>query len=284
MTGLADLPAVEPQAEAHDEQLGVWADELMNDLVLNSLMDLVDHDYDTKVGARMAIIAALKQANQAKVPKPDDEPECTCCGGTGITYQTERRCACQPTLPDDVAEVVEEAGRLEPEIRKLAWSSAHETADTIRSLIAIITAQAARIENMIDADTVDEMLDSAQPIMAEACRGYEETIANLETALAAMTNERDELATANHRQASCIHVTAANLGPDCSATVDGLPKAARHVVAERDALLGAVKGLVEVLDQHETKGPLPDTALMFCWLAAQNVRAVLRGYMLETPE
>ena len=24
------------------------------------------------------------------------DPECTCCGGTGITYQTERRCACQP--------------------------------------------------------------------------------------------------------------------------------------------------------------------------------------------
>lgn len=105
-----------------------------------------------------------------------------------------------------------------------------------------------------------------------------------ETALAAMTKERDELATANHRQASCIHVTAANLGPDCSATVDGLPKAARHVAAERDALLGAVKGLVEVLDQHETKGPLPDVALMFCWLAAQNVRAALRGNTLEKPE
>lgn len=49
----------------------------------------------------------------------------------------------------------------------------------------------AQIATMIDADTVDEMLDSAQPIMAEACRGYEETIANLETALAAMTKERD---------------------------------------------------------------------------------------------
>lgn len=109
-------------------------------------------------------------------------------------------------------------------------------------------------------------------------------IAAQEAQIRAVEAERDELATANHRQASCIHVTAANLGPDCSATVDGLPKAARHVAAERDALLGAVKGLVEVLDQHETKGPLPDTALMFCWLAAQNVRAVLRGYMLEKPE
>ena len=54
--------------------------------------------------------------------------------------------------------------------------------------------------------------------------------------------------------------------------------------AEVEKLRQAVKGLAEVLDQHETKGPLPDTALMFCWLAAQNVRAVLRGYMLEKPE
>lgn len=26
------------------------------------------------------------------------DPECTDCGGTGITYQTERRCACQGPL------------------------------------------------------------------------------------------------------------------------------------------------------------------------------------------
>jgi hypothetical protein len=31
-------------------------------------------------------------------PDPDDTP-CTCCGGTGWTIQTERRCACQPPIP-----------------------------------------------------------------------------------------------------------------------------------------------------------------------------------------
>lgn len=35
--------------------------------------------------------------------QPGDEgdegtAECTDCGGTGITYQTERRCACQPSI------------------------------------------------------------------------------------------------------------------------------------------------------------------------------------------
>lgn len=39
------------------------------------------------------ILAALAPTDAAQ----DDDPECTDCGGTGITYQTERRCSCQPT-------------------------------------------------------------------------------------------------------------------------------------------------------------------------------------------
>ena len=154
-------------------------------------------------------------------------------------------------------------------------------ADTITALLARLAAQEAQIKGL---ETDNEALKSSRDMLG----GYwNKAIARAEaaeTALAAMTKERDDLANANYRQASCIHVAAANLGPNCSATVDGLPKAARHVAAERDALLLAAQGLVEVLDQNETKGPLPDTALMFCWLAAQNVRAVLRGIMLEKPE
>lgn len=47
-------------------------------------------------------------------------------------------------------------------------------------------AAEAKIATMIEADAVQAMLDAAQPIMAEACRGYEEQIA-------ALTAERDEL-------------------------------------------------------------------------------------------
>ena len=44
------------------------------------------------------------QARIAAIPAVDAEPVCTCCGGTGITYQTERRCACRgPDLSDPVA-------------------------------------------------------------------------------------------------------------------------------------------------------------------------------------
>lgn len=76
-----------PQAEAHEEQLGVWADELMADLILNSLMDLVDHEYDTKVDARRTIIDALKAANQAKVPQPEAVEALT--DGPDTIYLTE---------------------------------------------------------------------------------------------------------------------------------------------------------------------------------------------------
>lgn len=68
------LAALEPAeaggVEAHDEQLGVWADELMADLMLNDLMELADYEYSTKVEARQTMIDALRAANTAKVPTP----------------------------------------------------------------------------------------------------------------------------------------------------------------------------------------------------------------------
>lgn len=46
--------------------------------------------------------------------------------------------------------------------------------------------------------------------------------------------------------------------------------------AERDGLRAAVEGLLAVLDRNEKKGPIPDVEMMFCWLAAQEVRAAFR--------
>jgi hypothetical protein len=46
---------------------------------------------------------AFPQAGYCKLAgcptAPEDDPECTDCGGSGVTYQTERRCACQPPVP-----------------------------------------------------------------------------------------------------------------------------------------------------------------------------------------
>jgi len=55
------------------------------------------------------------------------------------------------------------------------------------------------------------------------------------------------------------------------------PLAEALAVPEVAALVDAAEGLSAILDKHETKGPLPDIAMMLCWLAAQNVRAALRA-------
>lgn len=54
------------------------------------------------------------------------------------------------------------------------------SSDLITALLARLAAQEAQIATMIDSATVQKMLEDAQPIMAEACRGYEETIATQE--------------------------------------------------------------------------------------------------------
>ena len=61
-------------------------------------------------------------------------------------------------------------------------------------------------------------------------------------------------AEANHRQANCIHFTAQNLGPEYSATIDGLPKAARHVAARAEALDAKLKDAVNVMQAWKTAG------------------------------
>lgn len=66
---------------------------------------------------------------------------------------------------------------------------------------------------------------------------------HLEVAFNKMMSERDALriecdriVNTNHRQAYCIQQCAAILGPDFSATIDGLPQGVRHVVDELNAL------------------------------------------------
>lgn len=239
---------------------------------------------------RDEVLAALAAAVPADLAEAGEVLEGVTAGPWSIPGQPDKICAEGYTkngFARTIATVATPSwmGSADPwtNARFIAWCR-----EGVPALLARLAAQEAQIKGLEhDRDEWRQRAIDRCEASEKWFRKYGAEKARAEaaeTALAAMTKERDELATANHRQASCIHVTAANLGPDCSATVDGLPKAARHVAAERDALLGAVKGLVEVLDQHETKGPLPDVALMFCWLAAQNVRAALRGNTLEKPE
>ena len=49
-------------------------------------------------------------------------------------------------------------------------------------------------------------------------------------------------------------------------------------VEEFEYLMSKVDGLSAILDRNENKGPLSDIELMFCWLAAQDLRAAIRAH------
>ena len=82
------------------------------------------------------------------------------------------------------------------------------------------------------------------------------------------------------RLLSVNHMTQ---GDGFAATMETAREAAAEIsrlrvqVAAGDKLAEAVAGLVSILDQNETKGPISDVQLMFCWLAAQDVRAAAKG-------
>lgn len=70
-----------------------------------------------------------------------DDPPCTDCGGTGVTYQTERRCSCQPVVDDPQPVAVPDIERL----RKLL-AKATQRSSGANWLSAVLKANEARIE------------------------------------------------------------------------------------------------------------------------------------------
>lgn len=64
-------------------------------------------DYEARILAALEPqpVLTANPVDDSQTPDPAvNDPVCTDCGGTGITYQTERRCACQgPDLSDPTA-------------------------------------------------------------------------------------------------------------------------------------------------------------------------------------
>ncbi len=65
------------------------------------------------------------------------------------------------------------------------------------------------------------------------------------------------------------------MAPDLARTLLATMTELEQVKGERDALKVPINRLVVVLDRNERKGPIPDIEMMFCWMAAQDVRAAL---------
>lgn len=83
--------------------------------------------------------------------------------------------------------------RVVEEVESLRLWNRDDAADLITALLTANAALRAERETMIDAATVQKMLDDAQPIMAEACRGYEEANADLQARLTAAEAEVEKL-------------------------------------------------------------------------------------------
>lgn len=72
------------------------------------------------IGASAVAFNAARELEAALKSAADDDPPCTCCGGSGVTFQTERPCSCIAPTPTPLAAALEV-----PEVRDmmvlLAW-------------------------------------------------------------------------------------------------------------------------------------------------------------------
>lgn len=82
----------------------------------------------------------------------------------------------------------------------------------------------------------------------------------LKTSNAKLENEVSTYAEANHRQALCINLTASALGDEVSATIEGLPKAARRARERADAAEAREQALLSTYDA-ERKAMVENVAL-----------------------
>lgn len=100
---IAALPAVTVGVKPlvwHPENDGIgWCAECPTEPSLFYFAETVEQREEVEKTRAASILAALDLT-----PAPDaaDDPECTDCGGSGVTYQTERHCSCQPA-PDAVS-------------------------------------------------------------------------------------------------------------------------------------------------------------------------------------
>lgn len=167
----------------------------------------------------------------------------------------------QPPLPDDVAGVVKmlRHGSTRPFINDEAADLIEQLARDNQELLAndgkwrweyeAVMVAIAQKGGTIHAPTQDAY--------DAVCAARDKWQARAEKAEA----EINMLTDANHRQALCINFTASALGPDISATIDGLPKAARHVLNRAEKAEAEVARLREAMAEAKNWHEMHDKAL-----------------------
>ena len=112
------------------------------------------------VAGRSAPRAARRGEGNASAPDAQaaDDPACTDCGGSGVTYQTERHCSCQPA-PDAAA------------IREAALREARQR---VNDLVAERQADLHGARNDFNRGAVDALQEAYSAILALIPKGAAE--------------------------------------------------------------------------------------------------------------
>ncbi|HVM93422.1 MAG TPA: hypothetical protein VMT67_11455 [Terriglobales bacterium] len=124
-------------------------------------------------------------------------------------------------LPRAVKRLVDDHAALEKLAAKIHYPECWDTA-AYPTLASALVECAAWYDLRCGECAEGSVARAASPQSA----GWEE--------LAALIAERDAAIMSTHRQALCIQQCAAHIGPETSATIEGLPLAVKRVVQERD--------------------------------------------------
>lgn len=150
------------------------------------------------VAASEAPKTAINAAVDAGGAEADDDPACTDCGGTGITYQTERRCACQPSAPDAQSDDDPDC-QCGSEVTDMDGHTVHDddcpeswqSQATIRKSQTVAQTAGAVVKQSLTADPapVDALVRAAEKVVTSYWADTDGTISgiyDLERAIAAI--------------------------------------------------------------------------------------------------
>lgn len=116
------------------------------------------------------------------------------------------------------------------------YYAVHVTVAPLRRLFAHLDATTAKLSSETAArEKAERRLGDLLAIIHRDgghytnAHGVAKSVEDAHLVWADLTRKLEAASLATHRQANCIHQCAAYIGPDTSATIEGLPKAVRHL-------------------------------------------------------
>lgn len=206
-----------------------------NDLIQKGQDDLIRRG-DALKAIRLGDTVTKIQARIAAIPAVDADPVCTDCGGSGITYQTERRCACQPSIP-----------AVQPTVKPLVWVKTLDGGETCLTDERYSISYWEGEKLFVDRYTTMRRHHTIEAAKATAQADYEARILSV---LDMQPNVSPELLATTHDVAALVEAVDAALAcgmiPKSSASEGGANKYIEQVRVSDQlrAALARVKGVM----------------------------------------